>query len=316
MKIGSLFAGIGGIDLGFEKAGFDVAWANELDKNACITYKANHNSELFEGDIKSINPKIVPKTDILTAGFPCQAFSVAGHRKGFNDDRGNLFFDILDFVDELKPKVIFLENVKNITTHDNGKTFTIILDEIKKRNYYIDYRVMNSSEYGNVPQNRERLYLVAFKNKKSFNKFKFPEKKPLVISISNILESEKKIDDSYYYSSSKYYEQLKKEIIKYDTLYQWRRVYVRENKSNLCPTLTANMGTGGHNVPLLKDKKDIRKLTPRECARFQGYPDTFIFPKNMAKSHLYKQIGNSVTVSVIELLAIEIRKALDVQIYK
>ena len=310
LKVGGLFAGIGGIELGFKKAGFKISWANEIDKNAAITYRMNHNHKLFEKDLRELQTHEVEKIDILTGGFPCQAFSIAGYRKGFKDDRGNVFFEILRFIDDLEPNILFLENVKNLKNHDNGQTFKTIINELENRGYYLKYEVLNSAKYANVPQNRERIYIVGFKNKKVYNNFKFPKPKKLTKSINDLLDDE--VDIYFYYSKSKYYPQLKKEMKNKDTVYQWRRKYVRENKSKLCPTLTANMGTGGHNVPLVIDKKDIRKLTPRECARFQGYDDSFILSDTLAPSHLYKQIGNSVTVPIIEAIAKEIKKALNV----
>jgi DNA (cytosine-5)-methyltransferase 1 len=308
LTVGGLFAGIGGIELGFKKAGFDILWANEIDKNACITYRANHKHKLFEKDLKTLKTSEVEKIDILTGGFPCQAFSIAGYQKGFDDDRGNVFFEILRFIDDLQPSIIFLENVKNLQTHDKGNTFKRIISELEQRDYYLHYKVLNSSQYANVPQNRERIYIVGFKDKKAFENFKFPTPKILTKKITDLIDDE--VEDRFYYTNSKYYAQLKNEMKNKDTVYQWRRKYVRENKSKLCPTLTANMGTGGHNVPLIIDKKDIRKLTPRECARFQGYDDDFILSSSLAQSHLYKQIGNSVTVPVIEAIAKEIKKAI------
>ena len=309
IRLGGLFAGIGGIELGFKKAGFNILWANEIDKNASITYRSNHKHILFEQDLKDLKTSEVDKIDILTGGFPCQAFSVAGHRKGFEDDRGNLFFEILRFIDDLEPKIIFLENVKNLQGHDKGNTFKTILNELEGRGYHVKSKVLNSSEYGNTPQNRERIYIVGFKNEEVFHNFEFPKPRKLTKKIKDLIDNE--AEEKYYYNNSRYYNQLKNEMTNRDTIYQWRRVYVRENKSKLCPTLTANMGTGGHNVPLIIDDKDIRKLTPRECARFQGYDDDFILSDKIANSHLYKQIGNSVTVPVIEAIAQKIKEALD-----
>ena len=306
MTVAGLFAGIGGIELGFKKAGFSILWANEIDKNACKTYRLNHNHKLYECDIKELNEKIVEKVDVLTAGFPCQAFSIAGYQKGFNDDRGNVYFEILRFIDEINPQVIFLENVKNLKSHDKGNTFEVIRKSLEERRYFLKYKVINSSDY--VPQNRERIYIIAFKDKEVFNSFNFPKPKKIIKSIHEIIKPT--ADERFYYCKSKYYEQLKQEMKNKDTIYQLRRVYVRENKSNLCPTLTANMGTGGHNVPLVIDNKDIRKLTPNECAKFQGFDD-IIFPDDLALSHRYKQIGNSVTVPVIEAIAREILKAFE-----
>jgi DNA (cytosine-5)-methyltransferase 1 len=310
--VGSLYAGVGGICMGFRKSGFNIEWANEYDKNACITYRENFKHNLIEGDVMDLNESKVPKVDILTAGFPCQPFSVAGYRKGFHDNRGNHFFKILDFVDEMRPKVLFLENVKNLLGHDKGNTFKIIRNEIKDRNYTFDYMVLNTKDYGNIPHNRERIFIIAFDknqlNVDSFH-FNFPEKEKLNKTVLDLLIKEK-VDDKFYYRKDKYmYKMLEDEMKRNDTIYQFRRQYVRENKSNVCPTLTANMGTGGHNVPLVKTDFGFRKLTPRECFRFQGFPDSFKLP-NIAISHLYKQSGNSVSMPIIYKLAKEIKSVL------
>ena len=308
--VGSFFAGIGGIDIAFKKSGFEVMWANEIDNKACETYKANHNSPIICKDIKKLSEKEVKKVDILTAGFPCQAFSVAGYRKGFDDERGNVFFELLRFIDYIKPKVILLENVKNLLSHGKGNTFKSMVKPLEKSGYQLKYHVLNTCEYSQLPQNRERVYIVAFKEKKHFEAFDFPEKVNKRLSIKDMLDKE--ADSIYYYDNTRYYPILKQEIKNKNTCYQWRRKYVRENKNNLCPTLTANMGTGGHNVPLIKDAKDIRKLTPRECARLQGFGDSFKFPSNLGNSVLYKQIGNSVSVPVVEKIAKNILKAVQV----
>lgn len=308
IKVGDLFAGIGGIALGLEKAGFNVVWANEIDHNACITYRYNFKHMLYECPIQTLQPKELPEVDMLAGGFPCQAFSIAGYRKGFKDSRGTLFFEIMRLVDTLKPKYIFLENVKNLERHDNGNTFHVILKELNKRGYFVKYKIINTCEYSSVPQNRERIYIVAFKDKNIYEAFEFPKKVKRSRRITDILEQD--VDKSFYYTSKfKNYTLLKNEIKKQNTVYQWRRVYLRENKNGLCPTLTANMGMGGHNVPLVLDNKGIRKLTPRECARFQGFPDKYKLPK-LALSALYKQFGNSVSVPIIEAIAKEIMRAI------
>jgi DNA (cytosine-5)-methyltransferase 1 len=261
----------------------------------------------------NLNPSELSHIDVLAGGFPCQPFSVAGYKKGFEDERGNHFFRILTFIDKLRPKVIFLENVKNLISHDSGNTFKIIKNEIKKRNYSFHAKVLNTKDFGNIPHNRERIFMIGFDKENypdSDTSFKFPQKENLSKKISDIIEI-KKVDDKFYYKEDKYmYSLLKKSIQKEDTIYQFRRHYVRENKSNVCPTLTANMGTGGHNVPLIKTKFGFRKLTPRECFRFQGFTDSYKLP-NIANRHLYKQSGNSVSVSVISKIAKEILKVLD-----
>lgn len=309
MKIGSLFAGIGGIELGFEKAGFEIAWGIEIDSKACQTYKANHKHTIINADISKVDLSTLSHIDILTAGFPCQAFSVAGYQKGFNDERGNIFFEILRYLKYFKPQIIFLENVKNLTRHDKTKTFTRIKSELENLGYKLKFEVLNTCKYGNIPQNRERIYIVGFLNGDLYENFVFPQQINLTKQVQDLIDDE--ATDEFYYNKTRYYNELKSVMTNKNTLYQWRRHYVRENKSNLCPTLTANMGTGGHNVPLVLDNKDIRKLTPRECARFQGFDDSFILPKELSNATLYKQIGNSVSVSVIESIAKEIKKVVE-----
>lgn len=313
MRVASFFAGVGGIDKGFEKAGFDVIWANEFDKYAATTYQMNFGNKLVVEDIKNVSENDIPDFDIMIGGFPCQAFSVAGYRKGFNDERGNLFFELERIFKKKKPQVIFLENVKNLVGHDNGNTFRVILQRLKKAGYYVKKEVLNACDYGNLPQNRERIYIVAFLDKHTYKEFDFPEPIKLVNQLSDFIDYNKKQEDKYYYTpdNCRFYNELKKNITNPKTTYQWRRVYVRENKSNLCPTLTANMGTGGHNVPLIYTKAGIRKFTPQECFNIMGYDKNYKLPTNMANTHLYKQAGNSVVVPVIERIAREIKGALE-----
>lgn len=315
LKIISLFSGVGGIDLGFKKASFFTIFANELDKNAVKTFSLNFpDVALSTKDIRELKKEDIPKgADILLSGFPCQSFSVAGYRKGLEDEKnGDLFFETLRIAKLMDAKVVFMENVKNLLFHDNGKTFEIILDALSKNGYYVKYKVINTKDYANIPQNRERIYIVAFKNKEVYKRFEFPKPLKLTKTLRDFIDFEKVVDDKYYYSEEniKYFNTLKEEVKRQDTIYQWRRTYVRENKSGVCPTLTANMGTGGHNVPLiLTDTGEVRKLTPRETFNLQGFSKDFKFPE-IADSHLYKQAGNSVTVKVIERIARNIKKAL------
>lgn len=332
-RVGSMFAGIGGICLGFIRNGCNIVWANEMDKYACETYRHNfHGADyLVECDIKDITNRredeteeewvnrldeTIPDIDILNGGFPCQAFSIAGERKGFEDERGNLFFEIKKVLQVKRPPMFLLENVKNLKTHDNGRTFTIIKNELEELGYTVKNQVLNSMEYGNIPQNRERIFIVGFLDEQVAEQFNFPNKIPLTNTIANIVNLDDIKEDKYYYNNTVYYEDLVNEMQRQDTIYQLRRgQYIRENKNNVCPTLTANMGTGGHNVPLIKDNHDIRKLTPEECLLFQGFnvddgEHTHLFPEYIednngrrrpfADCHKYKQAGNCVTVTVIE----------------
>lgn len=313
MKVASFFAGVGGIDIGFQDAGFDVIWANEFDKYAAETYSMNFNNQLVVDDIRNVKTKDIPDFDIMIGGFPCQAFSVAGYRKGFEDERGNLFFELERIFKEKKPQVIFLENVKNLVGHDNGNTFREILKRLKEAGYYVKKDVLNACDYGNLPQNRERIYIVAFLDERAYKEFEFPDPVELTNTLKDYIDYDVRQDDKYYYTATScgFYEELKEKVTNPDTTYQWRRIYVRENKSNLCPTLTANMGTGGHNVPIICTPTGIRKFTPRECFNIMGYNKTYILPENMANTHLYKQAGNSVVVPVIRKIAEEIRGALE-----
>lgn len=308
-----LFAGVGGIRMGFEKAGFETVFGNDFDAYCKITYDLNFKDvPLTVADISKVKSSDLPNFDILLGGFPCQPFSIAGYRRGFLDTgRGDLFFEIVRILRDKKPRAVFLENVKNLKSHDGGKTFKIISDALEDLGYHVKVKILNSVEYGNVPQNRERVYIVGFKSKKQYDAFEFPEPIKLNKTVADIFE--KCVDEKYYYTNSSLYPELNKTIKKNNVVYQWRRIYVRENKSGVCPTLTANMGMGGHNVPLIRDSKGIRKLTPRECARFQGFPDSYKLPKDFPDTKLYKQFGNSVTTTVIERVAKQIHKALDVK---
>lgn len=312
-KVAGLFGGVGGIELGFEQAGFKSIWANEIDDKAAITYQLNHEHPLAVKSINDVANNEVPDHDVLVGGFPCQAFSIAGYRKGFEDERGNVFFEVVRLIENKKPRVILLENVKNLVSHDKGNTFTVIKEALEANGYRIKHKVMNGMEYGNVPQNRERIYIVGFAYEEDYLNFDFPDPIPLTKQLNEVIDFESKLDDKLYYTAEKYhfYNQLEESIISPKTVYQWRRQYVRENKSNVCPTLTANMGTGGHNVPLVLTKYGIRKLSPKECFNLQGFPESFKLPSGVAQSHLYKQAGNSVVVPVVRRIAENIYKALE-----
>ncbi|WP_310602982.1 DNA (cytosine-5-)-methyltransferase [Anaerosporobacter sp.] len=446
-KVGSLFAGVGGICLGFqqaknEEACYEVVWANEIDQYACETYRNNFQHKLIEGDIRKVlNPSFVDdeienlqkriteleneiatvasdsfapadiaedahqsevdeeileetdspvqkkksdilkekdelqkklndlienrdnnfdyytkihpdilaeRIDILNGGFPCQAFSIAGGQKGFEDDRGILFLSIIELINQLdkihgKPRILLLENVKNLKSHDKGQTYKVIKSELEKVGYTIKETVLNTMDFTDLPQNRERIYIAGFLNKEDADKFTFFDnvKKSVVKKTSQQrAEDVKKIIDydsdsktlsKYYYTKEKYpiyfvseedFDKdnkketavrinLAEQVDEMHQFYQVRRgQYVRKNKSDVCPTLTANMGTGGHNVPLVKVKDGVRKLTPCETFKLQGFPigDGYELPqkyngKEYADSHLYKQAGNAVSVPMIRMLA-------------
>lgn len=374
-NVGSLFAGIGGICRGianakYEGNGFNLVWANEIDEYACETYRTNYAHTLLEGDINAVlepanscdenhysalrEKMLAERIDILNGGFPCQAFSIAGYQKGFEDERGNLFLSIINTVKQLsekhgKPRVLFLENVKNLQAHDKGNTYKVIKGAIEDLGYTVKEIVLNTMFFSELPQNRERIYIICFRDKADAEKFtmfdnidnykKTFSKEERAEQIKRIIDYSSKADDRYYYTKKKYPHyfltqeeynaipenerpgtriNIEEEITEMYQFYQLRRgMYVRKNKSDVCPTLTANMGTGGHNVPLIKDSWGIRKLTPAETLRLQGFPvgDGFVMPtvykgKHYSDANLYKQAGNAVSVPVIQLIATEILKVL------
>ena len=325
--VGGLFSGIGGLELAFENAGFKISWSNELDDDACKTYELNHpKHNLIKGDIWTLlKEDTFPSSsvDVLIGGFPCQSFSVAGYRKGLDDERGNLFYSIINVIKKMKikPKALVLENVKNLRTHDKGETSRIINKELEDLGYSRIWDIYNTSDYTDIPQNRERTVIVCFKDEKDHGLFKneicsgyFDLNKELMKSkkkkpITDFLEKE--VDEKYYYSpKTSFYKELQESVTDGRSVYQWRRKYIRKNKSNECPTLTANMGTGGHNVPIIIDKKGFRKLTQDECFRFKGNIN-IAFPDKMSDSSLYKQAGNSVTVEMFKKIAILVKNSLN-----
>lgn len=310
ITVGSMFAGIGGICLAFKQSGCELVWANEIDKYACKTYRLNFGSTyLVEGNIQKIDAKSIPKFDILTAGFPCQAFSSVGLLGGFDDPRGNLFFETARVIDVVKPKVVFLENVANLVKHDNGKTFTIILRTLSDLGYHSVYKIMNAKEYGDIPQQRNRIYIVAFKNDNHLFKFKFPDPIPLTKTAFDLFDKGKQ-DDKYYMNGHRMWDRMIEYMDDIKRIYRFTDWGLSRGMEGICPTLLAAMGSRFERIPFFFDDYSIRILTPRECARLQGFPENFILPKENEKQ-VYKQIGNSVCVPVVYRIAKNIVRALD-----
>ena len=305
----SLFAGIGGIDFAFEQSGFEVIWANDKDKDACITYRNNFTGNmLVEADISSISEQNIPKADIIVGGFPCQSFSVMGHQRGFKDPRGNLFFEIARIAAEVKPKVILLENVKNLIYHDKGRTFITIFHTLAGLGYEVKYSVLNAKIYGNIPQERSRTFIVAFSDMDMLDNFVFPDKIDLTIGIEDILDRSVKHNDIYYYNAdNKYYTELTSKINDKTGIYRIDDSGVAMKKYKLSPTLKANMGTYPDRIPIIRDDFGIRKLTPYECLALQGFPKNYVF-KGISLESAYKQCGNTVCVPVVKRIAENIYK--------
>lgn len=279
----------------------------------------NSNIKVDNRSICDVQPDEIPDFDVMLAGFPCTDISVAGARQGlFNDDgtltRSGLFFELIRIIHVKKPRIVFLENVKNLVGHNDGKTFLAIINALEQEGYHAPkYMVMNAMTYGNVPQNRERIYIVAFRDDVDKHSFDFPMPVPLTQTLQDIIDFNSQMDEKYYYTPGKYkgdiYEKLVEAMDDANAVYQWRRKYVRKNKSGVVPTLTANQGEGGHNVCLVKTKHGIRKMIPHECFNAQGFPKDFKLPTDMSDARLYKQAGNSVCVTVIQRIAQNIADA-------
>ena len=309
--VGSMFAGIGGIDLGFQQAGFDIIWANELNKDAANTYCYNFGCQHFvQGDVRKIDTAKIPNIDVLVAGFPCQSFSVAGKQRGFSDSRGNLFFEISRVVKAKLPKVVFLENVANLLEHDDGKSFLTVYNALVPYGYSFKYMVMDAHEYGNVPQYRTRIFIVAFLDNEMCEKFKFPEKIELNVTLNDIFDRSIQHSSYYYYNDTNpFYEALKSVVNDRTAVYRIYDFGLSKKAYHICPTLTAYMGKCQERIPIILDDFGIRRITPYECLALQGFPKKFRFPKISPES-AYTQCGNSVVVPVIRRIAENIMKVM------
>lgn len=301
LKIIDLFAGIGGIRKGFEHIGGYCVFSSEWDKSAQKTYQANFN-EIPHGDITKIDPSEIPSFDILLAGFPCQPFSQAGKKLGLADTRGTLFFDIAKIVEYHRPTVVFLENVKRFKSHDGGNTFETIKKILEDLGYEVYSKILNAKDYG-VPQNRERIYIIAFLGKTNF---KFPKPTQIKTKLSDILE---KNVDSKYTLSDKLWSGHQRRKLLHKTKGNGFGYSLFNEQSEYTSTISARYYKDGSEILISQKKQNPRKLTPREAARLQGYPDSFIIP--VSDTQAYKQFGNSVAVPVIKALAKEIQKALE-----
>lgn len=310
-----LFSGTGAFSHVLQKTNrFKCVFSNDMMKCSETIYNENHDHALTLKDLHNVEVEDVPDHNLICGGFPCQPFSIAGERKGFDDERSNVFWKILEIIDHRNPEIVLLENVKNLTTHDNGNTFRTILNELQTREYHVKYAVLDTCKITCVPQHRERIYIIGFRNKHAYDHFHFDFPNVPNKPIKHFLQDN--VDEKYYYTDRfvvypTVRDGVKDHINEKNTLYQLRRQYVRENKSNCCPTMTANMGGGGHNVPLLRDDNGIRKLTPRECFNLQGFPSNYKLPTTLSDSNLYKLAGNAVSVPVVELIVSRLLSFMD-----
>jgi DNA (cytosine-5)-methyltransferase 1 len=299
-KFIDLFAGIGGIRIPFDELGAKCVFSSEWDKHSQETYQENFG-ELPYGDITTIDVMDIPNFDILLAGFPCQPFSQAGYKKGFEDTRGTLFFDICRIVEHHKPKVLLLENVKGLKGHNKGRTFEIIKKSLSEMGYYIYYTVLNARDFG-LPQNRERIYIVCFLEKIFFS-FPIPPKKPT--KLKDILE--KKLDEKYTISD-KMWEGHQNRKIQHKLKGNGFGYSLFNEDSQYTSTISARYYKDGSEILIEQYGKNPRTLTPREAARLQGFPDNFKI--STSKMQAYKQFGNSVAVPVVREIAKQIASAL------
>jgi DNA (cytosine-5)-methyltransferase 1 len=304
VRAGSMFAGIGGICLGFKQAGAEIVWANDIDKYACATYRHNFGSSyLVEADIRTVDANSIPDIDVLTAGFPCQPFSVMGTQKGFADPRGTMYYEILRVIDAKLPQIVFLENVKNLIKHDKGRTFLTIHSTLAQRGYAVKYGILGANTHANIPQLRDRIFVAAFLDYNKMVRFAFPDELPQTTAINDIIDRSAIVDKSYYYQQiNRYYAALNERISDNTAIYRIDDSGIAIKAWDICPTLKANMGTYRDRVPIIRDDYGIRKLTPVECLALQGYPDTYNFP-DIPRIEKYKQIGNTVCVPVVKRIA-------------
>jgi len=319
MKCGALFSGIGGFCLGFEQAGFNTAWAVEVNEHAATTYASNlpHVRLLTKSVVDvSVSGDGLEPVDVLHAGFPCQSFSQAGERRGFEDDRGKLFYEIIRLINEFgpnRPKVLVLENAPFLRYGEGGAWFLELQRAIRKAGYW--FRPENSceltaNELTPLPQQRTRLFMVAL-SMDAFRsgRFEFPaEKDKSPKDMRRYIDFDGHAEDEYYLpAENRYFKMISSSVTDRECLYQLRKYEVRAKEPGVCPTLTANMGLGGHNVPFIMNSRGLRKLTEYECLSLQGFPEEFAFPDDVPRAKRYIQVGNAVTVPVAHLLAEKVR---------
>ncbi|MGN0679366.1 MAG: DNA cytosine methyltransferase [Oscillospiraceae bacterium] len=307
-----LFAGLGGFRLALESYGAKCVYSNEWDEAVQQVYLKNYG-DMPEGDITKVDEKAIPDHDILCAGFPCQPFSISGKQRGFEDSRGTLFFDVARIVKEKNPKVVFLENVKNFASHDNGRTLEVVKSTMEELGYSFNYKVLSATDYG-IPQKRERIYMVCFRNDLHISNFEFPKPFKLEKHVEDfLLDDETLVNHLYVERKDTHYNGKKDDKYSNSPIKlgivnkggQGERIY---STKGIAITLSANGGgvfskTGGY---LINGKP--RKLHPRECARLMGYPESYIICES--NNQAYKQFGNSVVVDVLQYVTQQIVKVL------
>ncbi|PAK21049.1 DNA (cytosine-5-)-methyltransferase [Mycoplasmopsis agassizii] len=309
-----LFAGIGGFRQALQSYGAKCVFSSEIDKFCKQTYHNNYG-EFPHGDITKIDESTIPYHDILAAGFPCQPFSISGKQLGFEDTRGTLFFDIIRIIKYHNPKIIFLENVANLAKHNNSVTVSLMIKLLEKENYSVFINELNSSDFG-VAQSRKRLYFVCFRNDLNVKNFEFPKPSNKISVVRDVLENEEQIDNKLFINNkqfslneNKFANKPIKKIVRIGTINngsQGDRIY---DINGIGITLSANGGGSASRTGAYYINGRIRKLTPRECARLQGFPEDFKINPNVNQA--YKQFGNSVSIPVLKAIISQINKKIN-----
>jgi DNA (cytosine-5)-methyltransferase 1 len=307
LKVIEMFAGIGGFRLGLEQSGHEVVYTNEWLEKPRNIYRKHWNEEVDSRDIRTIDPMELPEADLICGGFPCATFSIAGKRAGLSseDARGTLFLELLRLAKGREVPYLFFENVKGLLNHDNGRTFGVILASMDEYGYDVQWELLNSKNFG-VPQNRERVFIIGNLRGKP---------RPKVFPIGEAGEADDGQDEREQETRKGFFSNISPTLdahyykggaSRQYVVQQWRRGFFREFKGDGTPTLTANMGTGGHNVPFLDYKDKIRKLTPLECERLQGLPDNFTKYYEdgslVSDAERYERCGRTVTIPVIKAM--------------
>ncbi len=305
-------AGIGGISAAAARVGIKCFAATDCDPKCQLTYRENWpTTQYLLADLRKQTDEMISwwhdaKIPLLTAGFPCQAFSRAGRRRGIEDINagGDLFAYLCRLIRGLQPEVLLLENVAHLQRHRGGRTWAGMLEELAQCGYKINFAILNARDICGLPQNRERLYVVGWREQTLAEQFSFPGACENKIPLKAFFETE--VDDRYYVKDGKITDAVARVGAKMDAIYTWRRYYLRETTTGICPTLMASMGTGGHNVPMIVDARGLRRLTPRECLRLQGFSEDFRLPAELSQWDAYAQIGNSVSVPTAAAILHEI----------
>ena len=314
MRCLDLFAGVGGVRLGMERAGFETVYSNDFNRWSKVTFDANHSEpKLTLADITKVDETTLPEFDVLAGGFPCQAFSVIGARKGFEDKtKGTLFFDMLRIMKYHKPRMVLMENVKGLENHDKGRTMETIVSSLNELGYHVHHKVLRSSEYANVPQMRDRIFIVSFLDKEEYDRFEFPEKIPLTTPVWDLIQwDDENEEGKVWITQGSLFEKIKKDIPKMVRKQFYRHRYDDGLTLTKTPDVSPTLLTGLSQSPLLIDgkKNNLRFLTARERFRIQGFPDDFVLPEELGFSKFVFQTGNSVTVPLITRIAEKMMEA-------